>query len=151
MRKLTILFCLMAIFVACNKEQRHSNKLIKGEKWAVKDVSIDGKGLGQFGEWKILSDEDIFNAVPQAEWKAEGGKTVFEWQFQDKGKLFQLNYLQLCEECDGEDLSELDYLAYKLTGTYEVIRHGKNKMEFSTTETIGYSSKKVRISIERIK
>ena len=138
-------------FVACNKEKRYSNKLIKGETWEVKDISVNGAGLGYFGDWKVTSDGSIYDTVPRVNWNYNGQGTVFEWQFQENGKNFQLNYVQLCEECDGDDLSALDSICYNITGNYEAVRHGKNRMEFHSENTWGYSSKKVRVSVERKK
>lgn len=145
-----LLIITLVFLFACNKEKHYSNKLIKGQRWNVVDISVDGSGLGYFGSWKIISDGSIYDVVPRVDWLFENGNTVFEWQFQEKGKRFQLNYQQLCEECNGEDLSSLDSICYNLTGNYEVIRHG-NKMEFTSSETIGYTGKNVRISISRVK
>lgn len=144
-----VMFALMFLF-ACNKEKHYSNKLIKGERWDVTDISVDGSGLGYFGIWKVTSDGSIYDTVPRVNWTFNGENTVFEWQFQEKGKRFQLNYQQLCEACNGEDLSALDSVCYNLTGNYEVIRHGK-KMEFRSSETIGYTGKEVKISVSKVK
>lgn len=147
----TILFLLLISFYSCNKEKRYSTKLMKGEIWEVKMISVNGENLQLFGNWKITSDVNIYDSVPSAEWSYANQDAVFEWQFIDKGKSFHLQYFQLCEECFGDQLDELDYKTYDLTGKYEVERHGKNKMQFTSSSTIGYTGKTVEIHIQRVK
>ena len=64
-------------------------------------------------------------------------------------KKFQLNYVQLCEECDGDQLSDLDYLSYKISGSYKVKKCNRKLMEFESKETLGYPDKIVYIKIKR--
>lgn len=139
----------IALLLSCNKEKRYSSKLQKGEVWRVRTVNVDGLGKPFFGTWKITSDVAIYDAVPKLTWEHDSLDAVMEWQFQDKGKNIQLNYYQLCEECDATYLDTLDYLSYAITGKYKVERHGRNKMRFTSTNTLGYSGKEVMISIER--
>jgi hypothetical protein len=145
-----LLISILALTItSCNKEKRYSNKLIKGEQWTVKDITVAESSLNTFGTWKVMQDVNIYDTVPQVLWIDGEENSIFEWQFQNKGKVFQLNYMQLCEECDGEDLSTLDHLTYDLTGTYNVERHGRKKMEFSSDKTIKYSGETVSILIEK--
>ena len=139
----------LAVLLACNKEKRYSTKLQKGEVWKVKTVNVDGIGKPFFGSWKITSDVDIYNEVPKLSWEFNEMDAIIEWQFQDKGKKIQLNYYQLCEECDATFLDTLDYVACELTGNYSVERHGRNNMRFTCSNTVGYPGKEVMISIER--
>jgi len=99
--KLSNLFLVFAILVSCNKEKCFSTKLIRGETWEVKEISVAGSSLNILGDWKVISDGTIFDYVPQVSWSFNRQSSLFQWQFQDKGKSFQLNYAQLCEECDG--------------------------------------------------
>lgn len=144
-----IVSCLSLVLVACNKEKRYSKKLMKGEQWEVRNVTVDGNSLAFFGQWNITSDVDIYDSVPRLEWLYKSEDAICEWQFQDKGKSFFLNYYQLCEECYGTDMDSLDYVAYHLSGEYSVERHGKNRMEFESTTTNAFPGKTVVISIER--
>ena len=143
------LLALIMIMLGCNKELRYSNKLMKGETWEVRNITVDGNGLSTFGQWQITTDVDIYDSVPRLQWIFNNEDAVCEWQFQDKGKSFQLNYYQLCEECFGTDLDNLDYISDDLSGKYEVQRHGRNKMKFLSTTTKAYAGKSVIISIER--
>lgn len=145
--KFLIITC--SLLFSCNKENVHSKKMIKGDVWEVKDITVDGVGVGFFGEWQVVADESIYDAVPSANWIFESKDTQFEWQFQEKGKSFRLNYVQLCEECDGDQLSDLDYLTRDISGIYEVVKSNRKQMEFITSTAIGYDGKKVRISISR--
>ena len=95
---------LLIIGTACNKEKRFSNKLMKGETWEVRNITVDGNSLGINGQWQITTDVDIYDSVPRLQWIFNNEDAVCEWQFQDKGKSFQLNYYHLCEECFGADL-----------------------------------------------
>ena len=149
--KSCILYLLLTtlLFASCNKEKRYSTKLQKGETWQVADITIDGSSMGVLGSWRITSDTDIYDAVPRCTWSSGEQNAEFEWQFQSKGKVFQLNYYQLLEEIEGDSLHDLDYVAHNLTGAYSVIDHKNKKMSFESVSTIGYSGKKVKITIER--
>ncbi|MDD2982015.1 MAG: hypothetical protein PHQ74_01380 [Crocinitomicaceae bacterium] len=145
-------FAILSIFFmlfSCNKEKRYSKKLMKGEVWIVTGVQVEDSSLSIYGTWKILSDVDIYDSVPKALWKNGTEDALFEWQFQNKGKSFQMNYMQLCEECEGPDLDNLDYVVYDLTGSYTVKKHASKKMKFVSFSTIGYPGKAVEISITK--
>ncbi len=147
---LKIIVLLVVLLHACNKEKRYSNKLLKGEQWAVSSIKIDGQESAVAGKWHISGD-DIYDSVPSVHWEGNGtlGSSIFQWQFQEKGKKFQLNYYQTCEECDGVLMDSLDYFTYAITGNYDVERHKKDEMIFVSTETIGFAGKKVEIKIEQ--
>lgn len=150
--KKTALFILLALTVySCNKEKSFSRKLMKGEIWEVEAITIDGTALETTGNWNVTQDVDIYDSVPQVSWSSSTMVSVFEWQFQEKGKKFLLSYVQQCIECDGSDLSTLDYLTYNLTGKYDVEQHRRNKMKFTSEETLGYLGQTVEISIQRLK
>lgn len=149
MKHIVYIFILTALLMSCNKEKRYSNKFVKGEHWNVKDITLVGNSLNANGTWLITQNINIYDTIPQILWVNDTSDAVFNWQFLNKGKNIQLNYVQQCLECNGEDLSELDYLAYDLTGYYEVERHGRKKMEFISDETLKYPNQKVHILIER--
>lgn len=139
------------IFFSCNKIERYSKRLLKGDEWNVREVSIDGVNQQLFGTWYIEGD-DIYNAVSTAKWKHSKytePDALFEWQFLENGKFFQLNYKQLCEECSGDSLDDLDYFAHSISGKYTVKKCSRKKMEFRSTETFDYSGKTVKIIITR--
>jgi len=146
-----VLAILMVTVMSCNKEKRYSTKLMKGQKWEVKDINVAGNSLNTFGVWNITQDISIYDTIPQVLWISDTTNAIFNWQFQNKGKVFQLNYVQQCSECNGDELSTLDYTAYDITGTYDVEHHGRNKMEFISKQTIAYPNQDVHIFIERIK
>ena len=136
------------LFTSCNKVKRASKLLMKGETWNVKSVTIDGTEMITKGSWTISQGVDIYAGVPEAIWKTDDtNSAVFEWQFHEKANKFQLNYKQICEECDGEMMDEMDYLTYDLTGSYSVEKHKRKKMIFKCSSTIGYSNQEVVISI----
>jgi hypothetical protein len=60
-----------------------------------------------------------------------------------------MNYMQVCEECEGPDLDTLDYVVYDLTGNYTVKKHTSKKMKFVSFSTIAYPGKAVEISITK--
>lgn len=149
MKNVLILSALLLTFSACNKEKRFSRKFIKGEVWSVTAIRVDGTKMPFKGEWLISQDVDIYDSVPQCIWKLGSMDAVFEWQFQNKGKSLQLNYMQLCAECEASEMDTLDYIAFNLTGNYSVEQHRRNKMRFSSTETIGYVGENIEIALER--
>lgn len=144
-----LVIILSLLLFSCNKEKSRSNRLIKGDKWEVQEITIDGDHTSLLGTWTITGD-DIYKEVPSASWFLNEQNAVFEWQFQSKGKKFQLNYVQLCEECDGEQLSDLDYFSYNLSGSYYVKKCSRKQMEFESSKTIGYPDRTIRIKIKRI-
>ena len=147
---------LIVLLGACNKEKRYSEKLDKGQKWTVTDIQVDGVSLGISSTWDIHA-EDIYKTVPTLDWKLIGTTeekieaTICEWQFQEKGKKFRLNYLHQSHDMDGDQLEDLDYVAFNLTGTYDVIEHKRKRMAFESNETFFYPGQKVKIEVERIK
>ncbi|MGV3630448.1 MAG: hypothetical protein ACO1O6_04555 [Bacteroidota bacterium] len=143
-------FFLLLLVVGCNKERRYSKKLIKGESWKVENITVDGTALsGASGTWTVSGD-DIYKTVSQVSWQKDAtNTTAFEWQFQDKGQAWVLNYLQDCDECEGPMLDELDYTAHLLSGSYEVVKHKNKEMIFKSSETTGYSGQLVEIKIVR--
>jgi len=148
---LKVLIALVLILSSCNKEKRYSQKLMKGEVWSIKYIKINGTESDFHGQWFIQSDVNIYDSVPTLEWKQDAMDAFFEWQFQDKGENIQLNYSQLCSEAEGSLLDTLDHIGYAMTGLYSVERHGRNKMEFKSNSTLGYTPNNVEISLERIK
>ncbi|MDB0037899.1 hypothetical protein N9F08_00900 [bacterium] len=151
MKKLLIFSAVtLLVLTACNKEKRYSNRLMKGETWRVLDITIDGSTSAFSGEWQITTDVDIYDSVPRLQWIDNNQDAVCEWQFQAKGKSFQLNYYQLCEEPTGATLNDLDYFANDISGKYDVGTHKKKKMSFVSMNTIGFPGQKVEISIDRI-
>lgn len=150
MKKLFFLAAaLLIITAACNKEKRYSKRLMKGETWTVLSVSIDGSTSTFDGEWFITSDVDIYDSVPSLQWIADNQDAVCEWQFQNKGKSFQLNYSYLCSEPMATDLDSLDYFSDGLSGTYDVVNHGTRYMEFESMNTKSHAGKPVVIAIRR--
>lgn len=148
---LIVSIALVLTLNSCNKEKCYSRKLMKGEVWSIQYVKINGTETDFYGQWRIQSDVDIYNSVPTLEWNQDNLDAFFEWQFQDKGKSMQLNYNQLCSESEGSLLDTLDYIGYAITGLYEVERHGRNKMEFKSNATLGFSPSDVEIYLERVK
>ncbi len=152
MKKIPLIFLLISVaVVACNKEERFSNKLMKGQTWNVIGITVNDETITPKGQWFITSDVDIYDSVPSAQWIEGNGEdiAIFEWQFQEKGDIFQLSYVQQKDEVDGIFLDTLDYFAYYLSGKYNVEAHKKDQMVFTSQETIQYAGKTVRIEIGR--
>ncbi len=146
-----VYFVSIFILFSCNKEKRFSNRLMKKEKWQVVDIYVDGTKSQFFGNWTVSQNVDIYDSVPSTIWMWDNQDAVFNWQFQDKGKSFQLNYQQQCLECNASDLDSLDYFLYNISGKYQVQKHGLNKMIFTSTNSFLYSGKKVEINIRKVK
>jgi len=146
--KIITLSVVFLVTVGCHKENKYSNKLMDGQTWNVTDITVDGTSLNLNGTWQVSQGVDIEKTVPSVEWVNSNGNAIFEWQFLNKGKEFHISYVQQANE-DGETLSELDYLAYDITGQYEVIRHKRKVMEFSSKSTLKYDGQEVYITIER--
>jgi hypothetical protein len=149
LKKTLLLFFFAVILFSCNKENRFSKKLIKGETWTVESVKLDGTSLNSGSKWLVKGD-DIYETVSQVSWSASAtNEASFEWQFQDKGKSWVLNYLCNCDEADGTLLDELDFLANDISGKYEVIKHKRKEMIFRSSETKKYKGKVLEIKVIR--
>ena len=151
MKKLTfaLTFIILLALTACNKEKRFSSKLMKGQTWNVTAITVGDEALAPKGQWLITTDVDIYDSVPSVKWIDGEEDAIFEWQFQDKGKVFELSYVQQKDEVDGNLLDTLDYFTYYLTGEYTVDVHKKDQMVFVSNTTLQYEGKKVKIEIQR--
>jgi len=147
--KIIFLSLLILSFTACNKEKSFSKKMMKGQTWNITSITINEDTIGLKGHWLITADVDIYDSVPSAIWRAGVGDAIFEWQFQEKGEVFEFSYVQQKDEVDGNYLDTLDHFAYYLTGKYNVEVHKKNQMVFTSNETVQHVGKEVRIEIKR--
>lgn len=137
-----------AIF-GCNKEKSYAKKLMKGEIWAIQSLTIGGVESEMIGDWEVLQDFSIYDTVPTIQWRLSEYDALFDWQFQEKGKVFNLKYHLLCEEIDADELDTLDFVVFDLSGKYDVEQHRRSKMMFSSEETNAFSGQLVEISIEK--
>lgn len=149
MKQLIIICSILLISVSCNKEKPFSRKLMKGETWVLNALIIDGVESDYHGVWNVTQDVNIYDSVPQITWNTGINDAVFQWQFQEKGKKFYINYQQQCAECNGSDLDTLDYLTFNLTGSYDVVKHKRKEMIFTSSTLAAYPGKEVEIQLTR--
>jgi hypothetical protein len=149
MKKSIIIALISIALYACNKEKPFSRKLMKGDIWTVESVVIDGIENDIKGSWVVTQDVNIYDSVPQINWRKGSNDAFFEWQFQEKGKKFVINYQQQCAECNGSDLDTLDYLTFNLTGSYDVVKHKRKEMVFTSSSLAAYPGKEVEIQLTR--
>ncbi len=141
-----ILIFIFGTLISCNKESYFSKKLIKGDSWAILSIKEDNVNLDLIGSWEILHDTALEAEVPRLVWRNEQSEErTFLWQFQDKGKNFQLSYQK--------DLTvpptELDFFYYDISGVYNVKKHKNKAMTFESYNTVGFNGKKIEINISR--
>lgn len=120
---------------------------MKGETWEVDQLIIDGEEQFIKGRWRIIQDINIYDNVPSAFWIANDQEKVFRWQFRDKGKIFEIIPDSICIG----SIEDLDFLAYAISGKYQVDQQSKQKMTFTSSNTASYSGKEVEIYLERVK
>jgi hypothetical protein len=148
--KKSIFIALISISIfSCNKEKPFSRKLMKGETWVLESLKINGVESEFHGVWNVTQDVNIYDSVPQISWNTGINDAVFQWQFQEKGKKFYINYQQQCAECNGSDLDTLDYLTFNLTGSYDVVKHKRKEMIFTSSSLAAYPGKEVEIQLTR--
>jgi hypothetical protein len=115
----------------------------------VQEIKINDAVQSIGGTWEITNDTDIYEEVPQLNWTAPDTlNALLEWQFQDKGKTFLLNYFISCDNCDGSTLEDLDYFAYQISGTYDVEQHKRKEMKF-VSKNLPNTNAQVEIKIVR--
>ena len=154
MKKISILVLFATIIFACNKVTINSNRLMKAGEWEVTELSVDGENEEELPYWHIEDCEIYGEESCMGEWEnEEGGHALFIWQFREKGKVFEISR-QEEEEDDhdhdhGHDHAEEEAIeqCYNFSGVYDVVSSGKDEMEFSSTSTIGYEGKSVKIKI----
>jgi len=147
MRALLSIFLFLSLF-SCNKEKRFSKRLIKGDTWSIANISINGSTLNTDSYTWFVEGDDIYAHVPLIRWFAnDGSETYFEWQFQDKGNSWVLNFFLDSTKCEGTSINDIDYLANAISGKYEVIEHKRKEMLFKSSETRNYASQEVEIKI----
>ncbi len=151
MKKILFITILLSLaFTSCNKEKRFSKKLMKGEQWKIVSLTVDGNYYGYYGTWLVTQDVNIYDSVPSILWSGNGQNATFQWQFQDKGKTFEIAYKDpTCVNCTTPP-EELDFQAYFLSGKYDVVIHKKDRMRLVSSSTIGFPGQKVEISVDRI-
>lgn len=143
------LLVLTTLFVSCSKEKRFSKRLMKGETWQVTEVVVSGEKSTLLGSWLITSDVDIYDSIPSTNWTMNTFDASFVWQFQNKGKEFEIQYTPECVECEDNGLDTLDVFANALSGKYKVEKHGLKKMIFKSSATKGWNGSEVSITIEK--
>lgn len=122
---------------------------MRGEQWFVKSVTVAGNTSLFSGSWYITSKVNIYDTIPSANWLNQGLEASFMWQFQEKGKQFELQYTPTCLECQNDELDTLDFFVEALSGKYNVEKHGRNKMIFTNNSTKKWNGLEVKISLER--
>ncbi len=148
MKYILTLLLLTLLFSSCNKENRFSKRLMKGDVWTITNLTVNDEYYGLYGNWRV-EDVDIYDSIPSIQWEANNQTTNFQWQFQDKGKIFEIVYGDpSCVNCTTPP-NALDFQCYFLSGKYDVKVHKRNKMIFESNSTIGFDGKKVVIWIER--
>ncbi|WP_159038362.1 hypothetical protein [Brumimicrobium mesophilum] len=149
MRYLLYFVVTLLLVSSCNKEKRFSKKLMKGDNWTITNLTVDDESYGYYGNWLVEQDVNIYDSIPKIQWTSNGENATFQWQFQDKGKTFEIVYKDpTCVNCTTPP-EDLDFQCYFLSGKYEVIKHKKDLMEFNSLNTIGFKGKEVKIKIER--
>jgi hypothetical protein len=150
MKRASLILMLLGLTIlSCNKEKSYSKKLMKGEVWAIQNLTIGGTESEIIGDWEVIQDVSIYDTVPTIQWRLSDYDALFDWQFQDKGKVFQLNYHILCEEIAEDELDTLDFMVFDLSGKYDVEQHRRTKMTFRSEATQSFAGQMVEIAIER--
>lgn len=149
----TISLCAILLIgcIACNKTKINSKRLMKGETWAVTELSVDGTNEAELPSWEI-EECDIYEESCHGEWEnEEGGHAEFIWQFRDKGETFEISYQaeEGHEHAHDHTAEEAAAQAYAFSGIYEVIERKKGMMQFKTTAALGHVGKTVVIKIEK--
>ena len=134
------------VFTACNKTKMYENRLDGGE-WNVTELSVDGVNETELPHWNI-GDCDAYKESCTGEWKNhEGGTGKFVWQFREKGGKFEISNQSELTGDHAQD--EVVLQCQNFSGVYDVIEHEKKSMKFESTTTLGFSGKKVVITIEK--
>ncbi|MFK7756078.1 MAG: hypothetical protein AB8B53_04015 [Flavobacteriales bacterium] len=115
----------------------------------MKKINYAGQEFLNKGVWFINEDTDIYEIVPLATWTFKQEYAALNWQLREDGDSFHLQYLQLCEECTGDELDPLDYFTYDLTGTYTVEKSSRKELIIESEETLGFHGQLVKIKLER--
>ena len=155
---LILFFALSTLLFACDKDKRYSNKFEKEKVWKVSKVLIDNIEMPYKGNWIVSTETrnlltDIYAQIPSLKWEiSETNESILQWQFNEKGEKFYLSYLNDSIESNnlnGQTLDSIDYFAYSVSGTYDVLERSRKTMQFESSTTKGFNGKKVEIVIEK--
>jgi hypothetical protein len=155
--KIYYLAFLFLLF-SCDKDKRYSNKFEKEKVWKVSKVSFDNIEMPYKGNWIVSTETrnlltDIYTQIPSLKWEiSETNESILQWQFNDKGNKFYLSYLNDSIESNninGQVLDSIDFIAYSISGTYDVLERNRKTMKFESSTTKGFNGKKVEIVIEK--
>jgi hypothetical protein len=155
--KIYYLAFLFLLF-SCDKDKRYSNKFEKEKVWKVSKVSIDNNVMPYKGNWIVSTETrnlltDIYAQIPSLKWEiSETNESILQWQFNEKGTKLHLSYLNDSIESNnlnGQSLDSMDYFAYSVSGTFDVLERSRKTMKFESSTTKGFNGKKVEIVIEK--
>jgi hypothetical protein len=146
MKKTFFLLALTGVFCfgACNKTKQNSARLMKGGRWEVTELSVDGTMQSVLPEL-IIEDCDIYDETCYGEWEGGGGHAYFAWQFRDKGATFELSRQNMPEDGHSHGAAglEMEQQCYDFSGVYQVDESSSTAFTFSSSATGGFSGKKV--------
>jgi hypothetical protein len=145
-----ILLAIGFTIIACNKTSSNTKKLDGGE-WQITQLSVDGMEVEELPHW-VIAECDPYEETCTGQWlNDEGGEAKFAWQFNDKGKVFEIaNQSELLEEDEHEHGEhEAAMQCQYFSGAYQVVEQKKKAMKFESSTTLGYSGKKVVLAIEK--
>jgi len=146
--KFIFIIILITFLTACNKDKRQSKKLMKGEKWRISQLMVDGASEDVVKKM-VFSKCDIYDEYCTALWISKDNDTAtFYWQMNEKGSEFKLMRYNDADSCCSQ-ATAADYYCFQLSGTYQVIKAKRNEMIFESTATLGYNGQKVRMVLER--
>jgi hypothetical protein len=153
MKKTLILLALVSIGIltACNKTKQSSSRLMKGGRWEVTELTVDGTAQTVLPDL-IIEDCDIYDETCYGEWEGGGGHAYFAWQFRDKGKVFELSRQNMPED-DGHSHGAaglaMEQQCYDFSGVYQVEESSSTAFTFTSSSTAGFSGKKVVMKLAK--
>ena len=151
MKKLTILTMILALlFVACDKNNRASKRLMRPGNWVITELTVDGSNYTNEAIFWSINSCDIEAALCTGTWNLAEKNSQFYWQFNENAELFKLSRIVAPEDCEDFYTEEVEQLTYLLSGEYKVIETKRKTKRFESSATIGYPSMQVMIEVERL-
>lgn len=144
---------VLAFGTACNKTKKVSKRFIDAGEWKVATLTVDGTAEDELPELEIEDCEIYTDAPCKGEWKnEEGGHAEFYWQFREKGETFEISHQAESEEeghAHDHAAEEAAEQCYHFSGIYQVISSSKDRIELSSTTTVGYPGNTVSLIMEK--
>jgi hypothetical protein len=141
---------MLLVVASCNKTKQTSERLA-GNTWKVTTLTVDGVAEEHLPVL-TFEDCDIYGGAScKGDWTYDSYHAHYIWQFREKAKKFELSNQSDLEDAHGggHEAEENIIQCQNFSGVYDVEVRKKDKMEFKTTNAVGFPGQTVVMKLEK--